>query len=140
MNQNGTYMKSRLLITLAFGVGLSRGQEARQYLIEHPDCSFFGPRRETFLAAGKETYRLSGLTNQVVDRLSSSKSASTSRASLNRADAAAASTNLIDHYLFQAMQDAGVSPTDKTNDFEFIRRATLDLTGRIPTAMQVQTF
>ena len=38
----------------------------------------------------------------------------------------------IDRYLFGAMQSANVAPAAPTNDFEFIRRVTLDLTGRIP--------
>ncbi|MDQ2948590.1 MAG: DUF1549 and DUF1553 domain-containing protein [Acidobacteriota bacterium] len=108
-----------------------------QYLIEHPECTFFGPQRDQFLAAQKQNFRLSKLTNQVVGGLS----ASVSRA--DRAAAAsnqAASTNLIDKYLFAAMKDANVAPADKTNDFEFIRRVTLDLTGRIPTALLVQAF
>lgn len=47
---------------------------------------------------------------------------------------------LIDQYLFSAMQDAGVQPADPTTDWEFIRRATLDLTGRIPDPAKVLAF
>ena len=46
----------------------------------------------------------------------------------------------IDRYLFAAMQEAGVTPAARTNDFEFIRRVTLDLTGRIPSPDRVQRF
>src|SRR5258708_38737529 len=46
----------------------------------------------------------------------------------------------IDKYLFADMQANGVTPADKTNDFEFIRRVTLDLTGRIPTPARVLSF
>jgi len=38
------------------------------------------------------------------------------------------------------MQAAGVTPAGTTNDYEFIRRATLDLTGRIPTPDAVLSF
>ena len=47
---------------------------------------------------------------------------------------------MIDQYLFTAMQDAGVQPADPTTDWEFIRRATLDLTGRIPDPAKVLSF
>jgi hypothetical protein len=47
---------------------------------------------------------------------------------------------LIDQYLFSAMQSAGVQPADATTDWEFIRRATIDLTGRIPQPSRVLSF
>src|SRR5207302_8657311 len=96
--------------------------------------------REAFLAAAKENYRLSALTNLVVDRLPHAPLAANGRLSVKSDSNTGTSSNLIDTYLFQAMQDAGVTPAGKTNDFEFIRRVTLDLTGRIPIATQVQTF
>src|SRR5437016_10577795 len=97
-------MRSRVLITMAFGVALSRGQDGTpQYLIEHPECTLFGPKRDAFLAAGKETYRLSALTNLVVGRLARANSAVIGRESVTGSDARAASSNLIDRNLFQAM-------------------------------------
>src|SRR5262249_42766580 len=50
------------------------------------------------------------------------------------------SENTIDKYIFQALSEAGVAPAPSTTDFEFIRRVTLDLTGRIPTADAVINF
>jgi len=47
---------------------------------------------------------------------------------------------MIDQYLFTAMQDAGVQPADPTTDWEFIRRVTFDLTGRIPDPNAVLAF
>jgi len=38
------------------------------------------------------------------------------------------------------MQNAGVTPAPPTSDYEFIRRITLDLTGRIPTPDRVTAF
>ena len=46
----------------------------------------------------------------------------------------------IDHYIFQAIQEAGVTPSDRTTDAEYIRRVTLDLTGRIPDPARVVSF
>jgi hypothetical protein len=49
-------------------------------------------------------------------------------------------TNLIDRHIFPALVTAGVPPAKPTNDYEFIRRVTLDLTGRIPTKDRVLSF
>ena len=43
-------------------------------------------------------------------------------------------SSLIDKYIFSAIQDAGVQHAEPTTDWEFIRRVTLDLTGRIGDA------
>ena len=47
---------------------------------------------------------------------------------------------LIDKYIFSAIQDAGAQPAANTTDWEFIRRVTLDLTGRIPDPNRVLQF
>jgi hypothetical protein len=46
----------------------------------------------------------------------------------------------IDSYIFSALEARGMAPANLTNDAEFLRRVTLDLTGRIPSAEQVSTF
>jgi hypothetical protein len=51
-----------------------------------------------------------------------------------------ANAGLIDQFIFGALQDAGVQPADPTTDWEFIRRITLDLTGRIPDPSRVLSF
>src|SRR5439155_7741828 len=48
--------------------------------------------------------------------------------------------NTIDKHLFQTMSDAGVQPAAKTNDYEFARRVSLDLTGRVPTVDRLLKF
>jgi len=47
---------------------------------------------------------------------------------------------LIDQYIFSGLQSAGIEPAASTTDWEFIRRATLDVTGRIPTPARVLSF
>lgn len=47
---------------------------------------------------------------------------------------------VIDSEIFKAMADAGVSAAPRTSDYEFIRRVTLDLTGRVPTPEAVTAF
>ncbi len=46
----------------------------------------------------------------------------------------------IDSYIFADFQAKGITPAAKTTDWEFIRRVTLDLTGRIPTPDRVLSF
>jgi hypothetical protein len=46
----------------------------------------------------------------------------------------------IDRQLFGKMDQAGVRPAPLADDYEFLRRVTLDLTGRVPTAQQVRAF
>ena len=46
----------------------------------------------------------------------------------------------IDSYIFADFQANGINPAPKTTDWEFVRRITLDLTGRIPTPDRVLSF
>jgi hypothetical protein len=51
-----------------------------------------------------------------------------------------APANLIDDYIFAKMASDGIEPAPLTNDAEFLRRVTLDLTGRIPSPEQAAAF
>ncbi len=51
-----------------------------------------------------------------------------------------AATGTIDRRLLEAMEQAGVQPARICTDEEYLRRATLDLTGRIPTRVRVEAF
>jgi Protein of unknown function (DUF1549). len=118
--------------------------------VEHPECVFFGPKHDSFVQtglAGSKTPNttLSILTQDVASQLpevSSDAGGPVSAPGGSRTNVYQRSSgkNSIDKYLFAAMADAGVKPAGKTTDFEFIRRVTLDLTGRIPTAERVLTF
>ena len=46
----------------------------------------------------------------------------------------------IDYYIFSALRAKGIAPANLTNDAEFLRRVTLDLTGRIPSTDEVTAF
>ncbi len=119
--------------------------------VEHADCAFFGPEKEKFLtglAVPRDRFLLSNLTGQVTGMLGGAPAAANGSASLpivpggsrTNADQKTIPANLIDKYLFAAMSAAGVTPAAKTTDFEFIRRVTLDLTGRIPAPDRVISF
>ena len=51
-----------------------------------------------------------------------------------------ANLGLVDQYIFSALESAGIQPAEQTTDWEFIRRVTLDLTGRIPAPARVLSF
>ncbi|HLH30424.1 MAG TPA: DUF1549 domain-containing protein, partial [Terriglobia bacterium] len=48
--------------------------------------------------------------------------------------------NFIDDYIFNGMAGAGIQSAPLTTDGEFLRRVTLDLTGRIPAGTDVDVF
>ncbi len=47
---------------------------------------------------------------------------------------------VIDHYIDAALAEANVKPAPFVDDAGFLRRVTLDLAGRIPTAAEVQAY
>ncbi len=124
------------------GFWIAKGQERAktpddQLNVDHSNCNFFGGERDRIATRERNKFALSKLTDQVVSQLSP---ASLSLGGSVTAPADVQSTNLIDTYLFSAMKDAGVTPAPKTTDWEFIRRATLDLTGRVPQLARLQSF
>jgi len=105
----------------------------------HAECTYFGADREQFVprtaSAGFEAGRL---TRQF-------QTASTGRPARAGRFPAFLSLrggphNLIDENIQADLLANGITPSEKTNDYEFIRRVTLDLTGRIPTAARVASF
>jgi hypothetical protein len=131
-----------------FGLGLIGALTADDTLaIQHAECPFFGPDREKFVSAAARGFRNGrqvGLTphdlraSSLTESVAAAMPAPPGTRTGDLFDPATAST--IDHYLFQAMAQAQVTPAPLTNDFEFVRRVTLDLTGRIPAATQVTSF
>jgi len=115
--------------------------------VSDPSCTFFGPNRDKFNGS-RRLVEKARLTAAVVEQLPLASevmaaftvNAMPSAPGGSRTDTLQHSTNNIDKYLFQAMADAGVAPAPPTTDYEFVRRVTLDLTGRIPTADAVTSF
>ena len=118
------------------------GLAAQETGYQDPDCPFFGPQRDRFYtdAYRKKTgvpdpHRLSSTTRAVTQSMGFVPGGSRTY-NYNQKHAAGS----IDSYIFADFQANGITPAPKTTDWEFIRRVTLDLTGRIPTADRVLSF
>jgi hypothetical protein len=163
-------MIKRLLTTSALvgglaasGVWILRAQDPFQNTsgtslnIAHAECTYFGPNRDRFtgLAAarrtqlGSMTMRVTGLLGTPhgsvshatgVQAMSMPSAPGGSRTYTGETSVSTTSNNLIDGFIYAAFKQKGAKPAAKTNDYEFIRRVTLDLTGRIPTADRVLSF
>jgi hypothetical protein len=124
--------------------------------IAHAECTYFGPQRDHFAKANLHSAQIGDLTSRVTGMLGTHLSADGGRATGYQANGmpsapggsrtytgesnTAGSGNLIDIFIFQALKQQSVTPAAKTTDYEFIRRVTLDLTGKIPTADRVTSF
>jgi hypothetical protein len=124
------------------GAGLLVGQrpaEEQEISSPHADCDYFGPARERFISdelrRGQRARPLSSLTSNV-SRMMAVRPGGSRTYNYEQEHPA----DSIDGYIFTDLKDKGIVPADLSTDFEFIRRVTLDLTGRIPTASRVVAF
>ena len=146
--------KRWMAVLLGGGVLALAGLTADDALtIEHADCPFFGPSHDKLVQAslrgfrGGRLVRIGGAPGAAqpgdfsASRLTEAVASSLAAPGSHAAAAVDPSTaGTIDHYLFDAMKQAKVTPAPLTTDAEFVRRVTLDLTGRIPTPDQVTSF
>lgn len=110
--------------------------QEQEGLADHSECGFFGAGREKYNKELRDRYWRSRLAEQVTNaRPASYLIPNGSRTSVLR-DQAAMST--IDVHIFGELQRRGIAPAQKTTDQEFVRRVTLDLTGRIPSYARLQ--
>ena len=140
-------------VMLAAGLVGLRAQERvelsqpAQLPVSDPSCTFFGPDRDKYMGVSNAGGQ-ARLTMKVASELGTARlTSSAAMASLPSAPGGSRtgtdqqpSSNTIDKYIFPALAAAGVAPAPPTNDYEFIRRVYLDLTGRIPTATQLAAF
>jgi hypothetical protein len=117
-------------------------QEQDQLPVEHPECTFFGPQRERYVTDALErlgghsrTRMLSTTTEQVARSLAVIPGGSQTY-TFDKAH----QTGTLDSYIWADFQKHGITPAPRTTDWEFVRRITLDLTGRIPKPDAVLTF
>ena len=101
--------------------------------VDHPECAAFGPKREQQQRSAVDT------SNQLTARVASLLAPMTRYAAVSDSPNADP-VNLIDTHIFDVLQQKNVTPAQPATDWEFIRRVTLDLTGRLPDSQRVITF
>jgi Protein of unknown function (DUF1553)/Protein of unknown function (DUF1549) len=145
-------ISSLIILVAASGVLAIHAQEPVQNqqaegaaTTDHSDCLMFGPQRERYANQALHALRLGQMTDRVTSMRAASSTMSANPAmsvpgGSRTSSADTSSANLIDGYIFPALKAQGVTPARMTNDYEFVRRIYLDMTGRIPTAAQVTSF
>jgi len=120
---------------------LAWGQPENAMNADHSECAYFGPKRaqfmETSLAAARRS--VSYETEAVVARLGPQQfvpGGSRTNSSLQ----SSSSGNVVDKHIFGVLQAKGIEPAARANDYEFVRRVSLDLTGRVPSPERVTAF
>ena len=105
--------------------------------VSSADCTYLNNPAE-FLHTSEQQWReVSGWTDRVVR----AKEPATFARNMNVAgEQPVPRKNFIDEYIFGRMERDGIRPAPLADDQEFLRRAYLDLTGRIPSVEQFQTF
>ena len=116
-------------------------QDVDELKVQHADCAFFGEQRDRYQRRRPDDPENFKMGRQAVEVASHLAAGSPSIARAVSDQALATGTNgIIDKYIFAKLESEGVKAAEKINDYEFIRRATLDLTGRVPVAERVQSF
>ena len=119
-----------------------------EVLTPHAECMFFTKEGERFKQTitnprdprFREQFVLSRMTEDVTRRLPVQDASTASATDASAVPPISTSKNLIDQYIYKALQDAGVKPADKTTEYEFMRRVSIDLTGRPPVADRVRSY
>lgn len=127
-------MKTPILFSL---ITLSTGLLSAQS--EPAECAFFGPQHDRIASAGRNAlpdFRRGALTTQVVSSLPNFVPGGSRTNSQFQID----QLPLIDRHIFGTLAEKGVTPADRSSDSEFLRRISLDLTGRIPDVARLNTF
>ena len=116
---------------------------------EHGACEYFGADREKYLGAGlsldlRRMKQRASLTENVMQAIAlTGSSGAWARGGVSYIESPPPSTGPcvgIDACIQQKASAAGVPMAQLTTDAEFLRRVTLDLTGRIPTPEEVTAF
>jgi Protein of unknown function (DUF1549) len=116
--------------------------DSEQIKYAEPDCPFFGPDRERFYTdalrrqSGMPPVRRLSATTEAVAKMMGYVPGGSRTYNFDQAHTAGS----IDSYIFGDFQSNGITPAPKTTDWEFVRRSTLDLTGRIPAADRALAF
>ena len=121
--------------------GFAQARPGAELPSGHAECAFFGSERETYsrlalLAMGRKAPESS------VSRLTRDVSGIVGKAHSDNVPSFQTTPlpDTIDYFIYNALKANRVAPADKTDDYTFFRRVTLDMTGRIPTPDAVMAF
>jgi len=113
--------------------------DSTQLTVSHPECDYFGSQRERYAnaalrgsGAAASTHALTAVTERVTSMIATAPG----RTRFGQTHAPGS----IDSYIDADFKANSITPAPLTTDWEFIRRVTLDLTGRIPSPDRVLTF
>jgi hypothetical protein len=124
-----------------FVVNRAAGQGNDQLTVSDSMCSYFGPEHEKISTAALKgkgivlSHPRSDLTVQVMKAMSYVPPGGPTYGYGQAHEAGS-----IDSYIWADFQKNGITPAPATTDWEFVRRVTLDLTGRIPTPTAALNF
>jgi hypothetical protein len=124
---------------------------------DNPECTYFGAQHEKYALAGLREHLRARFKNRTLSGRSGSRRSLTEQVAAKLPSQPTTEeikfpfeppygndpvnyTNFIDRHIFSALQTAGVPPAKPASDYEFIRRVTLDLTGRIPNKDRLLSF
>lgn len=134
-------------LTLLQGQQQSEPAEEVELIADHAECVMFGPKRAEFMDqsvhARRNRFSFSEITESVVNRLGGRVETPYFVPGGSRTQASqkgSASGNLIDKHIFGVLREKGIEPAARTNDYEFARRVSLDLTGRVPKVERLTQF
>lgn len=120
-----------LIIATGLWTGFARPDDGPDEVqADHANCAlFFGKDREANspALARRNRFQRSALTELVATRLPGLQLAPAGSSTSALQQTAQKST--IDKYIFQGFEESGVAPAPTATDAEFLRRASLDLTG-----------
>jgi hypothetical protein len=115
--------------------------------VDHTSCVFLGPEREKYtneilMGLRGDAFQRSRLTQDVVMNLPSPRGPVRAGLPGSRTEQLLEldQMGLIDRHIYGELAKQGVAAAPRSTDAEFLRRVTLDLTGRIPTPDKVQQF
>lgn len=120
----------------ATGVYLGAQEQDDLGVENHSSCSFFGEEREKYAREKRMQHWRGRLTSQVTNLLPAAAGAGPKRKSTE----ARQYSSVIDREIFGRLEREGIAAAPLTNDFEFARRVSLDLTGRVPSVEALLNF
>jgi hypothetical protein len=143
MEKRGRFLKRGAVLLLCSVIGvpvlldplLESGRAGAQQAgrLRDTDCSYLKDPRSFEGVDGRHRLDLSRQTEAISQDLQQTAGQLVAAQEMPR-------KNYIDQHIFDRMGQAGIDSAPLCTDEEYLRRVTLDLTGRIPTAATVSAF